>query len=126
MDHLKECEKMTMTAIICNGMENKNLFPTFILGSAAIALGHEVVLFFTPSGAPALKKGFLETVKGKGLPDMMEMLGDFQALDGRIVACELCMDVHDMTEDELREGVEVVGATGFLSDINDATITFSF
>ena len=115
-----------MTAIICNGTENKNLFPTFILGSAAIALGHEVTLFFTPSGSPALKKGFLEQVEGKGLPDMMEMLGDFQALDGRIVACELCMDVHDMTEEELREGVEVVGATGFLSDINDATITFSF
>jgi predicted peroxiredoxin len=117
---------MTTTAIICNGTENKNLFPTFILGSAAIALGHEVTLFFTPSGSPALKKGFLETVKGKGLPEMMEMLDDFLVLEGRIVACELCMDVHDMTEDDLREGVEVVGATGFLSDINDATITFSF
>ena len=115
-----------MTAIICNGTENKNLFPTFILGSAAIALGHEVYLFFTPSGAPALKKGFLEQVVGKGLPDMMEMVGDFQALGGHIVACELCFDVHDMTEADMREGVEIVGATGFLSDITSATITFSF
>ena len=115
-----------MTAIICNGTENRNLFPTFILGSAAIALGHEVVLFFTPSGAPALKKGFLEGVKGKGLPEMMEMVNDFQALGGKIIACELCFDVHDMTEADLREGIEVVGATGFLSDITDATITFSF
>lgn len=115
-----------MTAIICNGTENKNLFPTFILGSAAIALGHEVYLFFTPSGAPALKKGFLEQVEGKGMPEMMEMVNDYLALDGHIVACELCMDVYDMTEEDLREGVEVVGATGFLSDINDATITFSF
>ena len=115
-----------LTAIVCNGTENKNLFPTFIMGSAAIALGHEVVLFFTPSGSLALKKGFLETVSGKGLPDIMEMLDDFRALGGRLVACELCMDVHDMTEDDIREGIEVVGATGFLSDINDATITFSF
>jgi predicted peroxiredoxin len=115
-----------MTAIVCNGTENKNLFPTFILGSAAIALGHEVVLFFTPSGAPALKKGFLEQVKGKGLPDMMEMVNDFLDLGGRIVACELFVGVHDMSEDELREGVEVVGGTGFISDIGDATITFSF
>ena len=114
------------TAIICNGTENKNLFPTFILGSAAIALGHKVVLFFTPSGAPALVKGFLEQVKGKGLPEMMEMVSDFQDLGGHIIACELCMDVHDMTEGDLRAGVEVVGATGFLSDIGDATITFSF
>ena len=115
-----------MTAIVCNGTENKNLFPTFILGSAAVALGHEVVLFFTPSGAPALKKGFLEQVKGKGLPEMIEMVNDFLDLDGRIVACELFVDVHDMSEDDLREGVEVVGGTGFISDISDATITFSF
>jgi len=122
---LKECDKM-MTAIICNGTENKNLFPTFIMGSAAIALGHEVYLFFTPAGAPALKKGFLEKVEGKGMPEMMEMVNDYLALDGHIVACELCMGVYDMTEEDLREGVEVVGATGFLSDINDATITFTF
>lgn len=114
------------TAIVCNWTENKNLFPTFILGSSAAALGHEVVLFFTPSGAKALVKGFLEGVQGKGLPDMMEMLEGFQALGGNIIACELCMDVHDMSEEDLREDVEVVGATGFLSDIGDATITFSF
>ena len=115
-----------MTAIVCNGTENKNLFPTFILGSAAIALGHEVVLFFTPGGAAALKKGFLEQVKGKGMPEMMEMFNDFMDLDGRIVACELFVDALDMPAEDLREGVEVVGGTGFLSDINDATITFSF
>ncbi len=115
-----------MTAIVCNGIENKNLFPTFILGSAAVALGGEVVLFFTPSGAPALKKGFLEQVSGKGMPEMMEMVNDFQELDGRIVACELFVDALDMPESELREGVEVVGGTGFLADISDATITFSF
>jgi predicted peroxiredoxin len=115
-----------MTAIVCNGTENKNLFPTFILGSASIALGNETVLFFTPSGAPALKKGFLEEVSGKGMPEMMEMVNDFMDLGGRIVACELFVDALDMPESELRDGVEVVGGTGFLSDIGDATITFSF
>ncbi len=114
------------TAIICNGTENKNVYPTFIMGSSSIALGNEVVLFFTPGAVPALKKGFLEEVKGKGMPEMMEMVSDFLDLGGRIVACELFMDALDMSENELRDGVEVVGATGFLSDISDATITFSF
>lgn len=115
-----------MTAIVCNGIENKNLYPTFILGSAAVALGGDVVIFFTPGGAPALKKGFLEQVSGKGMPEMIEMVNDYLALDGRIVACELFVDALDMPESELREGVEVVGGTGFLADISDATITFSF
>ena len=115
------------TAIVCNGTENKNLFPTFILGSSAISLDHDVYLFFTPSGAPALKKGFLEQVQGKGMPDMIEMVNDFLDLGGHIIACELCFDVHDdLTEENLRAGVEVAGATGFISDITEATITFSF
>jgi peroxiredoxin family protein len=44
-------------AIVCNGAENKNLYPTFILASSAAASGDEVVLFFTPGAAPALRKG---------------------------------------------------------------------
>ena len=70
--------------------------------------------------------GVLEQVKGKGMPEMMAMVDDFLELGGRIVACELFVDALDMPEDELRDGVEVVGATGFLSDISDATITFTF
>lgn len=39
---------MGTVAIVCNGCEPQNLFPTFIMGSAAAAMGDEVVLFFTP------------------------------------------------------------------------------
>ena len=117
---------MVKTAIVCNGMENRNLFPTFILGSTAAAAGNEVILFFTPGGSPALKKGFLEQVKGKGMPDMMEMLKGLLALGGRIIACELCLGAMDLKPEDFREGVEIVGATGFIADIQNATITFSF
>jgi len=117
---------MTKTVIVCNGTENRNVFPTFILGSTAAAAGNDVVLFFTPGGAPALKKGFLEQVKGKGMPDMMEMVNGLLALGGRILACELCLDALDLKPEDFREGVELVGATGFLLDVQDATITFSF
>ena len=47
-------------AIVCNGADNKSLYPTFVLGSAAAASGDEVIIFFTPGAVPALKKGELE------------------------------------------------------------------
>ena len=46
-------------------------------GSAAAAMGDDVVLFFTPSAAPALVWGKLETMQAKGLPSMAEMVTDF-------------------------------------------------
>ena len=117
---------MSKVAIICNGSEPTNLYPAFILGSSAIASGDDLVLFFTPSGAPALKKGELEKIKGKGMPDMADLVEGVEALGARIMLCELAFEAKDMKKEELRDGVEVVGATSFMAEINDAQVTFSF
>jgi len=117
---------MAMMAITVNGAEPKNLYPPFILGSSAVASGDDVILFFTPGGAPALKKGVLEEIKGKGLPDMAELVDGLSALGGRIMMCELAFEAKDMKEEDLREGVEIVGATTFIVEAADAQLTFSF
>jgi predicted peroxiredoxin len=117
---------MSKVAMICNGAEPKNLYPAFILGSSAIASGDDLIMFFTPGAAPALKKGELEKIKSKGMPDMVDLVEGVTALGARIMLCELAFEAKDMTKDELRDGVEVVGATTFMSEISDAQITFSF
>ena len=117
---------MAKVAITCNGAEPANIFPTFVLGSAAAACGDDVVLFFVPGGAPALVKGKLESMEAKGMPDLAELVEGFQVLGGRILLCELAFGAKDIEEEDLREGVEIVGATTFLAEIKDATITFSF
>ena len=113
-------------AIVCNGAENKNLYPTFILGSSAAAAGDEVVLFFTPGAAQALRKGELEKIKAKGMPDMAELVEGITALGGRILLCELALEAKDMKKEEFRDDIEIVGATSFMADIDDAQVTFSF
>jgi predicted peroxiredoxin len=113
-------------AMVCNGAEPTNLYPAFILGSSAVALGDDLILFFTPGGAPALKKGEFEKIKGKGMPDLIDLVEGIEALGGRIMLCELAFEAKDMKKEELRDGVEVVGATTFMAEISDATVTFSF
>ncbi len=117
---------MSMTAIVVNGSEPGNVFPTFILASSAVASGDDVVLFFTPGGAPALVKGVLENMEVKGLPEMKELVEGLMLLGGRILLCELAFEAKDLKPEDLRDGVEIVGATTFLNEIKDAQITFSF
>jgi len=117
---------MSKVAMVCNGSEPKNLYPAFILGSSAIASGDDLVLFFTPGGAPALKKGELEKIKGKGMPDMIDLVEGIMDLGGRILLCELAFEAKDMKKEDLRDDVEVVGATTFMAEISDAQVTFSF
>lgn len=119
---------MAKVAITCNGADERSIFPTFVLGSAAVAGGDDVVLFFEPEGAPALVKGALEDLnkKAKGWSDLMGLLEGFQTLGGRILLCELAFGVKGIRREDLREGVEVVDAPTFLNEVKDAQLTFSF
>lgn len=113
-------------AIVCNGADNKSLYPTFVLGSAAAASGDDVVIFFTPGAVPALKKGELEKIKAKGMPDMKDLVEGITALNGKLILCELAIEAKDVKTEELRDDLELGGATSFMAGIKDPCITFSF
>ena len=117
---------MAKVAITVNGDEPKNIFPPFILGSSAVALGDEVVIFFCPGGAKAMVKGVVEKMEGKGLPNLLELVEGVKNLGGKIYVCELALDAKDLKKEDFRDGVEIIGATTFIKKIEDATITFSF
>ncbi|MFO7980710.1 MAG: DsrE/DsrF/DrsH-like family protein [Candidatus Aminicenantes bacterium] len=117
---------MAKVAITVNGSEPGNVFPPFILGSSAAASGDDVVIFFCPGGAPAMVKGVIEKMEGKGLPDLKELYDGVLGLGGTIFVCELALDAKDLKKEDFREGVEIIGATTFINEIKDATLTFSF
>jgi len=117
---------MGKVAIVCNGSENSSVYPTFIMGSAAAATGDDVIIFFTPGSVPALMPGYLENLKAKGMPSMNELLEGVKALGGRMVLCELALEAKDVTPADLRDDLEIGGATSFIVDIKDAKTTFSF
>jgi len=117
---------MAKMAITVNGSEPANVFSPFILGSSAIASGDEVVLFFTPNGAPAMVKGVIEKMEVKGLPNLLELYEGVRNLGGKIWVCELALEAKGLKKEDFREGIEIVGATTFINEIKNATLTFSF
>ena len=118
---------MGKVAIVCNNSAPGNVFPSLVFSSAAAAVGEEVFLIFTPGGAPALVKGEFEKMRGaKGMPDPVEMYESLRTLNAKIMVCELALEAKDIKEEDFREGVEIVGATSFIYDIEGAQITFSF
>ena len=117
---------MPKVAITINGTKPENIFPAFIKASSALALGDDVVIFFTPYAAPALKKGVLETMKEEGMPDIMDLYEAVVELDGKLMMCELAVKTNDITEEEIRDEVKLVGMTTFLMEARDANMTFSY
>lgn len=117
---------MGKLAITLNGAEPSNVFPPFILGSSAAASGDDVIIFVTPGGAPAFVKGVLEKIQAKGLPDLMELVDGLKMLGGRVMLCELAFESKGIKPEEIRDGIEIVGATTFIAEASDATLSFSF
>jgi predicted peroxiredoxin len=117
---------MGKVVITCNGSEPSNLFPPFIIGSSALASGDDLLIFLTPSAAPAFRKGVLEGIKKEGLPDLLELYNSVQELGGKIIFCELGLDVHKIKKEDLRDGLEIAGATTFVKEAEGSTLSLSF
>jgi predicted peroxiredoxin len=117
---------MAKVAIVVNGAEPKSVYPPFVLGTSALAIGNEVIMFFCPAGGAWCKKGELEKITGKGMPDMKDLVVKFNALGGKMYLCELALEAKDLKREEIRTDAEIIGATEFMSKASDATVTFAF
>jgi peroxiredoxin family protein len=112
-------EKITL--IVHSGDMDK-VYSALIIGNGALAMGMEASLFFTFWGLQRLKKGGLE----KGSLSKMNMLGlgkwmvkrkmkqarvasmeklikDFKELGGKILACDMTMEIMGIKKEDLRD-----------------------
>lgn len=131
------------TIIVHSGDMDK-IYSAFIIGNGALAMGMEVSLFFTFWGLQRLKKGGLE----KGSLSKMNMLGlgkwmvkrkmkqvkvaslermmdDFKELGGKILACDMTMDIMGIKQEDLREDVisDYCGVGTYLNEARESKIT---
>jgi len=134
-------EKLT---IVVHSGDMDKIYSALIIANGALAMGMEASLFFTFWGLMRLKKGGLE----KGPLSKMHMLGlgkwmikrrmkkanvaslerlfaDFKELGGRIIACDMTMEIMGIKADDLRQDlITDCGAVGsFLEQARESKIT---
>lgn len=113
--------------IMCNHDDDNSIMAAIVMAAAAAATGEQVLMFFQPGAAKALVKGELEKFQGlKGQPDPIMLYESILVLDGRIILCELGLPIHDIKEENLRDGVEVMMASSFLFEAEGAKLVFSY
>jgi len=113
--------------IMCNHDDDNSIMAALVMAAAGAATGEQVLMFFQPGAAKALVKGALEKFQGlKGQPDPIMLYESIQILDGRIILCELGIPIHDINEEDLRDGVEVMMASSFLFEAEGAGLVFSY
>ncbi len=133
-------EKLT---IVVHSGDMDKIYSTLIIANGALSMGMEASLFFTFWGLQRLQRESLE----KGPLSKMHMLGigksmikqrmnkanvsslerlmhDFKELGGKIIACDMTMEIMGIKKEDLREDlITEYGAVGtYIQEARESTI----
>ncbi len=130
--------------IIVHSGEMDKIYSALIVANGALAMGMEVSLFFTFWGLQRLKKGRLEKgplskmnmlglgkwmikrkMKRAGVASLERLLQDFNELGGKILACDMTMEIMGVKKEDLREDLisEYCAVGTYINEARESTIT---
>jgi len=132
-----------VTIIVHSGDMDK-VYSAFIVANGALAMGMEASLFFTFWGLQRLKKGGLEKgplskmnilglgksmvkrrMRKAGVASLERMLQDFHELGGKILACDMTMQIMGIKKEDLRDDLisDYCAVGTYIEEAKDSTIT---
>jgi hypothetical protein len=99
----------------------------FFFATLAAAMDYEATMFFTIDGTLLLKKGVAETIyPKKGGKPVSDFLRDAQEAGVKFLACTASTDLHDLTPEDLVDGVKMVGGAAMWQLAEDCKTVLTF
>ncbi|MZQ76227.1 MAG: NAD(FAD)-dependent dehydrogenase [Peptoclostridium sp.] len=130
--------------IILHSGDMDKLYSALIVGNGALSMGMECSIFCTFWGLLRLKKGGLEKgplskmnmlglgrlmIKSKmnkaNVAGLERLLNDFRELGGKIIACDMTMEIMGISKKDIREDlIDEYGSVGtYINEARDSKIT---
>ena len=130
--------------IIAHSGDMDKIYSALIIGNGALAMGMEASIFFTFWGLQRLKKGGLEKgplskmnmlglgklmvklkMKKAGVVSLEKLLQDFKELGGKILACDMTMEIMGIKREDLRDDLisDYCAVGTYINEARDSTIT---
>jgi peroxiredoxin family protein len=130
--------------IIAHSGDMDKIYSALIIANGALAMGMEASIFFTFWGLQRLKKGGLEKgplskmnmlglgklmvklkMKKVGVASLERLLEDFKELGGKILACDMTMEIMGITREELRDDLisDYCAVGTYINEAKDSSIT---
>jgi len=132
-----------VTIVLHSGDMDK-VYSALIIANGALAMGMEASIYFTFWGLQRLTKGGLEKgplskmhllglgkwmvkqrMKRANVASLERLLRDFKDLGGKIIACEMTMEIMGIRREDLREDlIDEYGAVGsYIQEARHSQVT---
>ncbi|MFC5541632.1 DsrE/DsrF/DrsH-like family protein [Ureibacillus suwonensis] len=126
-------------AIIASNGGLFDAYKVFNIATAAAATEKEVAIFFTFEGLnlihkkamkqlplPEGKEHYAEGFAKANVPSIPELVEMAKEMGVKLIACQMTMDVMNLTKEDFIDGIDVGGAVTFLEFAKDAAPTLTF
>ena len=149
---VEDAKKTERVAIVFHSGDTDKLYSALIIANGALAMGMEASIFFTFWGLQRLRKdaswamppaglnkGPLSKMHMLGLGKWMinrrmrkanvasleKMMSDFTELGGKVMACDMTMDIMGIHKEDLREDLigEYCGVGTFIQEARNSTVS---
>ncbi|MDY7078310.1 MAG: DsrE/DsrF/DrsH-like family protein [Chloroflexota bacterium] len=136
--------KAERVTIVLHSGDMDKVYSALIIANGALAMGMESSIYFTFWGLQRLQKGGLEKgplskmhflglgkwmikrrMRKANVASLERLLQDFKELGGKIIACEMTMEIMGIGRKDLRQDlIDEYGAVGsYIQDARESQIT---
>jgi peroxiredoxin family protein len=140
-EHKTTPERLT---IVLHSGDMDKVYSALIIANGALAMGMEATIFFTFWGLQRLKKGALgkgplskmnflglgkwmvrQRMKKANVASLEKMLQDFKELGGKIMACDMTMEIMGIRPEDLRQDLidEYCAVGSFVQEARNSQVT---
>lgn len=130
--------------IIAHSGDMDKIYSALIVANGALAMGMEATIFFTFWGLQRLKKGALEKgplskmnflglgkwmvqrrMKKANVASLEKMLRDFKELGGKVMACDMTMEIMGIKPEDLRQDLidEYCAVGSYIQEARNSSVT---
>jgi predicted peroxiredoxin len=109
-----------------HGLDDERATVTWTIANGGLASGLQVTMFLVSSGVDLVRKGAVDFARMNPLdPPLKELIEDFIAKGGKILACPPCAKVRGYSQEDLLDEVEITGSGALHALIKEGAATLS-
>jgi predicted peroxiredoxin len=105
------------------GVERASL--AFVVGNTALSSGQEATVLLTIEGVWVATKGYAEGLQADGFEPLAALVQKFVQNNGRLWVCGACSKPRHITEADLVEGAQIIGAAAAVEALVNGAQTLS-
>jgi len=99
---------------------------SFLVGNVALTSGQEATVLLTIEGVWVATKDYTDGLQASGFDPLSDLIAKFAAGGGRIWVCGACAKPRGITQEQLVEGAQIIGAATAVEALISGAQSLSF